>query len=385
MRPELRRRRGLRISARLRLALSYAVFLVLAGAAALVGVYVVLRYVPNYPLTVSNPADFPQVASRREILDALLQMSIPILGGMALLGIVGGWLLAGRILRPLREINEAARIAATGRLDHRIRLGGRIDEFSDLADSFDHMLDRLHDAFATQERFAANASHELRTPLAVNATLIDVAQAAPDEQDYPQLLERLRITNDRAIGLTEALLRLADVNAITAVAEPVNLATIAADALDENADEAGLRRVSIESQFEDAPTTGDAALLTQMLANLLQNAIRHNHENGGVRLFTGHDAKRSVVTLRVENTGTVYTAQAATRLADPFLRGAGRVTGNEERTGYGLGLALVKRIATVHDGSLTISPRDGGGLVTTVELPAHGRWSRERTQDRVAS
>jgi len=358
------------MSARLRLALSYAGFLVLAGAATLVGVYMVLRYVPNYPVTASHPADFPQVASRREILGALLQMSIPIIGTMALIGVVGGWLLAGRVLRPLREINEAARIAATGRLDHRINFTGRIDEFGQLADSFDHMLDRLDDAFATQERFAANASHELRTPLAVTSTLLDVARAAPEEQDYPELLKRLQITNDRAIGLTEALLRLADVNAITAVAEPVNLATIAENALDENADEADLRQVTIEAQLENAPTVGDATLLEQMVTNLLQNAIRHNHAHGTVQLVTRQRMEQSAVVLRLENTGIEYSSQAAERLADPFLRGAGRVTQTDERKGYGLGLALVKRIATVHDGTLTIWPRAGGGLITTVTLPA---------------
>lgn len=359
----------------MRLALSYAGFLVLAGAATLVGVYMVFRYVPNYPLTASHPADFPQVASRQEILDALIQMTVPILLSMGLIGFVGGWLLAGRILRPLREINEAARIAATGRLDHRIRLAGRFDEFGQLADSFDLMLDRLHDAFTTQERFAANASHELRTPLAVTATLLDVAREAPEDQDYPELLRRLQVTNDRAIGLTEALLRLADVNAISAAAEPVDLAAIAAKALDESADEAELRRVSIETRLGRAPTIGDPTLLEQMVSNLLQNAIRHNHAQGSVHLETGHDPQRSAAVLRLENTGIEYSEQTAERLADPFLRGAGRVTRDDEQRGYGLGLALVKRIATVHNGTLTISPRNGGGLVTTVTLPARAPHS----------
>lgn len=138
-----------RISARFRLALSYAVFLVAAGAVMLFGVYLVLRYVPNYPLTAANSseADIP-VASRWEILNAVVGVSGIILATLAVIGMVGGWILAGWVLRPIQRINEAAQIAAAGRLDHRIQLTGRNDEFRQLADTFDHMLDRLHDARA---------------------------------------------------------------------------------------------------------------------------------------------------------------------------------------------------------------------------------------------
>jgi two-component system sensor histidine kinase VanS len=174
-----------RVSARLRLALSYAVFLVAAGAVVLLGVYVVLRYVPDYPLTAANPQDAGTVvATRQQILSALVGVSAIALVGLAIIGIVGGWFLAGWVLKPLRRINEAAVIVASGDLRHRIQLDGRNDEFRQLADAFDHMLVRLHDAFEVQERFAANASHELRTPLAVTATMLEVAARRPDEQDY---------------------------------------------------------------------------------------------------------------------------------------------------------------------------------------------------------
>jgi two-component system sensor histidine kinase VanS len=368
------------MSARLRLTLSYAGFLVAAGAATLVGVYVVLRYVPDYPLTAANPraSGTTNVASRQQILSAVVTMSGVILVALALVGLAGGWILAGRILRPLEAINAAARIAATGRLDHRIRLSGRADEFGQLADSFDHMLDRLHDAFETQERFAANASHELRTPLAVTATLLDVALAAPDTQDYSTLLKRLQITNRRAIGLTDALLRAADANAVTAVAEPLDLALVVRRVLDDHAGEAARHQVTLDAQLDAAPTTGDVTLLVQLAANLIQNAIRHNHAPGFARVSTGHDALASTVTLGVENTGAVYSAEVAARLAEPFLRGAGRTTRDGEHRGHGLGLALVARIAAVHDGTLTIAPRDGGGLVTTVILTDRARWSLGR-------
>jgi two-component system sensor histidine kinase VanS len=365
-RPVGRRRQ---MSARLRLTLSYAAFLVAAGAATLLGVYVVLRYVPNYPLTAANPRDNPSVASRSEILQAVVGASAVILGGLAVVGLGGGWLLAGWILRPLREINDAARIAATGRLDHRIRLVGRTDEFGQLADSFDHMLERLHDAFLTQERFAANASHELRTPLAVTATMLDVARTDPDTRYDPQLLERLQITNARAIGLTEALLRLADANAVTAVSAPVDLATVARAVLDEQGDEAERRQVVLEMELDTAPTVGDITLLTQLVSNLVQNAIRHNRPAGEAWITTRADDAASRVVLSVQNTGAAYTAESAAQLVEPFLRGAGRTTAPGAERSYGLGLALVAQIAAVHDATLAILPRDGGGLVVTVALP----------------
>lgn len=361
-----------RVSARFRLALSYAVFLVAAGAVTLFGVYIVLRYVPNYPLTAANPseADTP-VATRWEILNAVVGMSGIILTALAVIGVGGGWILAGWVLRPLEHINEAARIAAAGRLDHRIQLTGRNDEFRQLADSFDHMLDRLHDAFTTQERFAANASHELRTPLTVSKTLLDVARRNPDGQDYPMLIDRLSMTNARAIGLTEALLRLADANTITAISEPVDLVEIVRDAVAENADEAVQLGVTLNVDLEATPTAGDPTLLAQLVSNLIQNAIRHNLASGSAHITTRHDQTRSLVCLRIENAGASYTSEIATQLTEPFLRGNGRINQpGREKKGYGLGLALVSRIAEVHNGTLTIVPRPEGGLVTTVAFPA---------------
>jgi two-component system sensor histidine kinase VanS len=371
------------MSARLRLTLSYAGFLVVAGAAALFGVYVVLRYVPDYPLTAANPSASggAEVASRQQILEAVVGASAAILGALAVIGVVGGWLLAGRILRPLRALNEAAAVAATGRLDHRVRLAGRSDEFGQLADSFDHMLDRLDDAFATQERFAANASHELRTPLAVMATMLEVARADPDDQDYPQLLERLQITNDRAIGLTQALLRLSDANAVTAASEAVDLDAIVADAIDDSTVEAEQRRVALASRLERARVIGDEELLRQLVTNLIQNAIRHNHSGGDVVVSTRRDATASLVELRVENSGDPYEAEAAAQLTEPFLRGVGRTTRDGTERGFGLGLALVSRIAAVHAGTLAIVPRAGGGLIATVALPLRGAAQADSAAD----
>jgi two-component system, OmpR family, sensor histidine kinase VanS len=359
------------VSARLRLALSYAAFLVAAGAILLFGLYLVLRYVPDYPLTAANPRDSGTVvATRTEILGAVAGVSGLALIGLALVGLVGGWFLAGWILSPLRRINEAVAIAATGDLEHRIKLGGRNDEFTRLADGFDHMLEQLHDAFEVQERFAANASHELRTPLAVMSTMLEVAQRDPDSQDYPALVERLHLTNARAIALTESLLRLADANSISAVAVAVDLSLVVRTAIEENSAEASARDVAISAQYGDATVLGEASLVSQLVTNLVQNAIRHGGSPGAVRVATSATRDGTRVSLRVESGGAVFSAESAARLTEPFLKGAGRISGSER--GYGLGLALVERIAHLHDGSLTIEPRREGGLVITVELPRLG-------------
>ncbi len=289
---------------------------------------------------------------------------------LAVNGTIGGWFLAGWVLRPLVRINDAVQVAAAGRLDHRIHLSGRNDEFRQLADSVDGMLERLEDAFAAQERFAANASHELRTPLAITATLLDVARRDPGGQDYPTLIDRLGITNARAIGLTEALLRLADAHPLTASSELVNVEGIVRYAVAEQAEEAEQRDVRIDIRVEEAWTVGDATLLAQLASNLIQNAIRHNVVNGHANVSLAHERRQSTVSLRVENTGAVYTPDVAAQLSEPLVRGRGRVShGVRETRGYGLGLALVSRITKVHHGALTIVPRRGGGLVVTVTLP----------------
>lgn len=357
---------GVRVSARLRLALSYALFLVAAGAVLLFAVYVVLRYVPDYPLTAANPRDSgtSYAASREEILGAVVGVSAAVLIGLAIIGVVGGWFLAGWVLKPLRRINEAVLIAATGDRTHRIRLGGRNDEFRQLADSVDHMLDQLHSTLDVHERFAANASHELRTPLAVTATMLDVAARHPDRQDYPTLLSRLRQTNDRAVGLTESLLRLADAAAVEAAARPVALDDILRTCLAENAAEAARRSITVTAQLAPTTVLGDPALLTQLATNLVQNAVRHGGSPGDAWISTTQRVGSAL--LRIENTGTPIAPDTAARLVEPFLRGAGRVAGDR---GYGLGLALVQRITQTHGGTLDVAARPGGGLVVTVALP----------------
>lgn len=360
-----------RASARLRLTLSYAGFLLAAGAATLMGVYVVLRYVPDYPLTASNPRDSgtTAAASRQEILSAVVTWSVRILAALAVVGLAGGWWLAGRVLRPLTALRDAARTVATGRLDHRVRLRGPRDEFAEVADSFDDMLDRLSAAFAAQERFSANAAHELRTPLSVSRTILDVTLAAPDGSGDRQALERLSLTTDRAIELTEALLRLADANELTARHEPVDLAAVVADALADVGDEAAERGIAVDAAVATATVVGDPTLLRQLTVNLLQNGVRHNRFGGGLRLRVRADGDGDGATIEVESDGGPLTPAEVARFAEPYLRGAGRTATADGPRGHGLGLALVDRIVAVHRGRLTLEPRPTGGLRVVVELP----------------
>ncbi|HWK28319.1 MAG TPA: HAMP domain-containing protein, partial [Solirubrobacter sp.] len=195
------------MSVRLKLTLSYAGFLMVAGALLLAVVWVfLLRYVPDrVVLFGSDGRPGPFVPNRSDLLNAFAPKVAMALGFLLVFGLVGGWFLAGQMLTPLSRITDATRLAARGSLSHRIRLHGRRDEFRELADAFDAMLARLEAHVAEQQRFAANASHELRTPLAVTQTLLDVARKDPD-RDNGELIDRLHTVNTRAIDLTEALL-----------------------------------------------------------------------------------------------------------------------------------------------------------------------------------
>jgi two-component system sensor histidine kinase VanS len=326
-----------------------------------------LRYVPDRALLISADADSPGLFPvRSNLLHTFAPRAAAVLALLLVFGLVGGWLLAGRMLAPLTRITDATRIAATGSLSHRIRLDGRRDEFRELADAFDAMLARLESHVAEQRRFAANASHELRTPLAITQTMLDVARRDPGRDDG-ELVERLRSVNTRAIDLTEALLLLSRADRRSFAREPVDLSLTVEEATETILPLAEERGVAIEASGEVAPTIGSHALLLQLATNLLHNAVVHNLPDGGtVWVTTGVHAGR--VTLTVENTGGALTPQMVATLAEPFRRGSDRVRTDDG--GVGLGLAIVESIADAHDGTLTLAPRDAGGLRATVELPA---------------
>ena len=281
-------------------------------------------------------------------------------------GLVGGWILAGRMLAPLTRITHATRLAANGSLSHRIQLEGRNDEFRELADAFDTMLARLEAHVAEQQRFAANASHELRTPLAITQTLLDVARNDPN-RDTGELVDRLHVVNTRAIDLTEALLLLSRADQRSFTREHVDLSLIAEEATETLLPLAEKRGVTIETSGDITPTIGSHALLLQMTTNLVHNAIVHNlPEHGTVRVTTAIGPESVVLT--VENTGDTLSPQLVSTLTEPFQRGTERI--RTDHAGVGLGLAIVKSIAQAHDGTLTLVPRPDGGLCVTVQLPA---------------
>jgi two-component system sensor histidine kinase VanS len=270
------------------------------------------------------------------------------------------------MLAPLTRITDATRMATTGSLSHRIRLPGRRDEFRELGDAFDTMLERLETHVGEQRRFAANASHELRTPLTITQTLLDVARTDPN-RDIDELVGRLRAINTRAIDLTEALLLLSRADQRSFTREPVDLSLIAEEATETLLTFAESRGVTIETSGEVTATVGSHALLLQLATNLVHNAIVHNlPEKGAVWVTTSVRPDATVLT--VENTGEILAREVIATLVEPFQRGSERI--RSDHAGVGLGLAIVKSITQAHDGTLTLTPRPAGGLVVTVQLPA---------------
>ena len=362
------RRPGL--SARWKLTISYAGFLLLAGALLLAVMWVfVLRHVPN-----SDPEAIRRkfggviivALNRSELLRGFAPAAAAALGFLLVFGLLGGWILAGRMLAPLTRVADAARLAANGSLSHRIRMEGPTDEFRELADVFDTMLGQLESHVGEQQRFAANASHELRTPLAISKALLDVARHDPG-QDPGELIERLHAVNARAIDLTEALLLLSHGDRRSFTREPVDLSLVAEEATETLLGLAEQRRITLEVTGERAQTAGSAALLLRMVTNLVQNAIVHNLPAGGT--VTVHTETRDEASvLRVDNTGPRIPAELVPTLTEPFQRGTERVhTG--EHAGVGLGLAIVHSIVRKHEGTLDLAARPTGGLLVTVRLP----------------
>jgi two-component system, OmpR family, sensor histidine kinase VanS len=355
------------LSVRLKLTLSYAGFLMVAGALLLAVVWVfLLRYVPDVSES-GVPGRTPLIIgpNRSELLDAFAPKAGIALGSLLVFGLAGGWILAGQMLAPLTRIANATRMAATGSLSHRIRLEGRRDEFRELADAFDTMLAQLEAQVAEQQRFAANASHELRTPLAVTQTLLDVARKDPNH-DNGELVDRLHAVNTRAIDLTEALLLLSRADQRSFVREPIDLSLIAEEATETLLPLAEERGLTIETSGDMTPTIGSHPLLLQLTTNLVHNAIVHNLPDQGTVSVTTSAQPESVV-LTVENTGEKLTPQLVATLAEPFQRGSKRI--RTDHAGVGLGLAIVKSITQAHDGTLTLTPRAAGGLRVTVQLP----------------
>jgi two-component system, OmpR family, sensor histidine kinase VanS len=368
---------------RLRLTLLYGGLFLVSGVALLAIMYLLFRRAGGVDLIVSTGTPHGSATSgalshvielrytrlaRRSTEDlhhGLLQAGIA-LAIMTVVSIALGWLVAGRVLRPLRAMTATTRQISERNLNERLALSGPRDELKDLADTIDGLLARLEAHVAEQRRFAANASHELRTPLSLTQTLLDVARKDPDRDDR-ELVDRLHDVNTRAIDLTEALLLLSRADQRSFTREHVDLSLMAEEATETLLPFAEERGVTIETSGDIAPTFGSHALLLQLTTNLVHNAIVHNlPEPGSVWVTTGVHPEGAVLT--VENTGEELTPQLVSTLAEPFLRATERI--RADNAGVGLGLAIVKSIVQAHDGTITLIPRAAGGLRVTVQLPS---------------
>ncbi len=303
-------------------------------------------------------------AQRSTTLTHLLTYSLLRLAGATLLAAIAGWIAAGRILRPVHRLTAAARAASEQNLSQRIALQGPRDELRELADTFDAMLERLDRAFTSQRQFIANASHELRTPLTVMRTALDVVLAKPEptRDELVSMAAEVRQAVDHSERLIEGLLILARNDQGRPLTDPLDLAAVAEDALEgRNAD-----GITTTATLGEAPVVGDAVLLERLVANLLDNAQRYNTASGTISISTTTDPGASL--LRVVNTGPVIPPDQVDRLFLPFTRLGDRT----RHDGFGLGLALVSSIATVHNGTVHATAVPSGGLDITVRLPRRG-------------
>jgi signal transduction histidine kinase len=316
--------------------------------------------------------------SRGDTLAALREASAIGLVVVAIAAVGLGWLVAGRALRPVRSITEAARQASELRLGQRLALTGPDDELKELADTFDVMLERLDAAFASQKRFVANAAHELRTPLTAMRTAIEVTLSKPART--PDQLEAMaadvKRSVERAEATVEALLTLATSEAGPTAQEATDLATAAEDALDATRAAIAERKIKVDATLESAPARGDRVLLERMIANLVENAVRHNNPGGWIGVRTMQQGDSAV--FEIANTGSSLAAEQIPTLFEPFARAKQRLNSSD---GVGLGLSIATAIGRAHNATIDARPRPGGGLEMSVTLPMTGIGSAGRAAD----
>jgi two-component system sensor histidine kinase VanS len=377
---------------RLRLSLLYGGLFLVSGVALLAATYLIFRNTTGVDLIVPSGASHrPAVPGAgngaplnpdalrhvRQVFDAAVQRNAHglhqglldcgiALAIMTVVSIALGWLVAGRVLRPLRTMTATTRQISEHNLNERLALSGPRDELKDLADTVDSLLARLEAHVGEQQRFAANASHELLTPLAVTQTLLDVARNDANRVNG-ELVKTLHAVNTRAIDLTQALLLLSRADQRSFTPEHVDLSLIAEEATEALLPLAEKRGISIETSGDVTATSGSHALLLQLTTNLVHNAIVHNLPHHGT-VWVKTSAHPETVVLAVENTGEQLTPQLVATLAEPFQRGTQRI--RADHAGVGLGLAIVNSITHAHHGALTLTPRTTGGLCVSVRLPA---------------
>jgi signal transduction histidine kinase len=346
---------------RFRLALLYAGFFFVCG--------VVVLVLPEFTINATVPAG-PRAAPAPgsdhlgdELIRALAVLVVLVAAALAI-----GWLIAGRFLRPLGMIIAAAREISASNLHRRLALTGRADEFTELGATLDGLFGRLEAAFDAQRRFVASASHELRTPLAAERSVLQVALADPaaDAQTLREACAEVLDLGVQQERLIDALLTLASSERGVEQWEPFDLADVVAKVLVTRGEDAEQRTVGVETALGPATATGDPSLAESLVANLTDNAIRHNGPGGRVEIRTTTTDGRATIT--VGNTGPVIPPGQLDRLFEPFQRlGTGRIRAAD---GHGLGLAIVRAIAVAHGATLSAAARPGGGLDIAVSFPA---------------
>jgi signal transduction histidine kinase len=379
-------------TARLRLTLLYAGMFLLLGTVVIAIIYLLVSRgatvrihvavrgsrvpsPPVVPLPPAAPGVTASAALPRAVLEQhsadvsrLLAVSWFALVITALVSAVLGWFVSGRMLRPLREMAATARTISAGNLSERLALAGPDDEFKQLGDTFDELLARLEASFEAQRRFVANVSHELRTPLTLERTLLQVALTDPNAS-----AATLRATCEELLAcgrdqerLLEALLTLASSERALDRREPLDLATLADQMLITRRADIERRSLQLTTALASAPITGDPALIERLMANLIDNAVEYNHSGGQVEIRTASDAGHSL--LSVANTGPEVPPDELERLFEPFQPiGGGRIARADGH--HGLGLSIVRAIATAHGASLTAHTHPDGGLTITVSFP----------------
>ncbi|MEU8203351.1 HAMP domain-containing sensor histidine kinase [Streptosporangium sp. NPDC049046] len=373
-----------RISIRWRLTITYAVLFFTAGALLLAVIYLLVGWAlygawPPFPSDLDGLVG-PQLATeiKRQwywqqhvaITGAqreLLARSLLALLGVGILAVIIGYIVADRALKPIQQMTATARKLSGSTLAHeRIDLKGPDDELKELADTFDAMLTRLNVAFDTQRRFVANASHELRTPLTINRTVLEIALGDPEASgDLKALGRTLLEVNARNERLIEGLLLLARSERELSVRKPVDMKDVAETVVDQLAARADKAGVTVIPDLRGAETVGDPVLLERCVANLVENAIKHNLPDSG-RLWVRTGMVEGALVVQVANTGSHVPAYEVNSLFEPFRRlNADRVDSDK---GAGLGLSIVRAVVRAHGGNVTAVPRDGGGLVVTVRL-----------------
>jgi signal transduction histidine kinase len=364
-----------RMTVRLRLTLLYGGLFFAAGFLLLTVAYVlVTNILESLPFEVRTTDPFgisqqEQQAIRQGFIDnaqhRLLTQSAFALVGVGLIALALGWFVADRALGPLQKVTATARKLSESTLHERIAMQGPEDEIKELADTFDAMLERLNEAFDAQRRFVGNASHELRTPLAINRTLLEVALTDPAASEDLRTVGRTLLANNaRHERLIEGLLLLARSERELTTRTAVDLSEVATIVL-KTAVREDRPDIEITSELTSGPTTGDPVLLEHLVSNLIDNAVRHNVDDGTVVVRTG--VLEGWATCQVENTGPVVPAYEVQNLFEPFRRlNTDRI---ESAKGAGLGLSIVRSVAGAHGGTVLATPREGGGLIVTVRLP----------------